>query len=152
MLLLFLPAVTVYHICTVIAIPQMGKRFVLSESPRDFSRLTPLMTAAQKGVTLSAYRCCYTSISSLDDDELTAAQYVIACGHLEVLRLLLPSTADPVTFDPLFITLPFMWSNTVGSSLLSDSAHQSVCDQSSAAVTPFPCAVKDRKLPTSLLS
>ena len=42
------------------------------------------------------------STSSCDADEFTAVHHATANGHLEVLRLLLASTADTVALAPLF--------------------------------------------------
>ena len=46
-----------------------------------------------------------------DDDELAAVHCAIERDHLKVVRLLLASTADPATLDPLLNTIPFMRGN-----------------------------------------
>ena len=66
--------------------------------------MTPLMWAAQEGHTECAQLLLErdADASSLDDGGLTAAHFAILCGHVEMLRLLLASAADPVTLGPLF--------------------------------------------------
>ena len=54
------------------------------------------MYAAQEGHTECALLLLQRGADVGSPTMLTAAYYVIACGHLEVLRLL-ASTADPVT-------------------------------------------------------